>query len=113
MFFDEQVAKPVTADPFSLESLVAWLEKQPAGQTYCYTDHGYCLLGQYFAAHGYKDVQVFSDPIIKHAGCLTGTPYPREFNKIALGNWNDKVHTFGAALSRARALQGEQKGAER
>lgn len=45
----------VQADIFSLEGLIAWLEKQPARMEYCYLDNGDCLLGRYFTAMGFKE----------------------------------------------------------
>lgn len=39
MLYDKRWDKPeVNADPFSVDSLVAWLEKQPAAKVYCYAD---------------------------------------------------------------------------
>ena len=90
--------KQTRADPFSLESLIAWLEKQPADNTYCYLDHGYCLLSQYFIAQGMEAVHVFSCGGFKHDGI--DDDYPLEFDVIAA----EGVHTFGAALERARSL---------
>ena len=57
MLYDKRWDKPeVKADPFSLDSLVAWLEKQPAAKVYCYEDTGVCLLSQYFTAMGFERV---------------------------------------------------------
>lgn len=82
-------AKTVTSDPFTLESLIAWLEKQPAAVTYNWHDcNGACLIGIYFAVHGhpwdarrycnFTDFNTRSD--------IAGT----------------EPFTFGAALTRAR-----------
>lgn len=87
-------AKP---DIFALSTLIAWLEKQPAGMRYEYADcKGLCLLGQYMTAHG-----------VDWYGKLNGTdPY----TAICIAtNWGSSIavhssYTFGAALARARAL---------
>lgn len=76
------------ADPFSLESLIAWLEKQPADKKYDYFNcQGACLIDQYF-------------------GRITSFA---EYHDICeRTNWGAEIagpmpHTFGAALDRARA----------
>jgi hypothetical protein len=93
------------ADPFKLETLIAWLEYQPADKEYCYTDNGYCLLGQYFSAAGYKNVQVYSNLVFYHGCAKSRVEYPYSFNRIANGmddraDWK-YVRTFGGALKRA------------
>src|SRR5882672_5942259 len=40
------------SDLLSTASLVAWLEKQPAGNCYSYSSPYYCLLAKYFMDHG-------------------------------------------------------------
>lgn len=103
----------VKADPFTLENLIVWLEKQPPEKTYAYNCNGHCLLAQYFTDAGYENVRMFSE------GFLHGpkrsrlylrsarkqksfTPISAEFNQIAAA-WQDR--TFGGALVRARAVQ--------
>lgn len=87
----------VKADPLSLESLIAWLEKQPAEQEYCYYDNGYCLLARYFSAVGFKDVEVYGW-YWRHSDATKDIPLSDAFKMIAVqGKW-----TFGAALKRAR-----------
>ena len=100
-------------DPFSLESLVAWLERQPEDGAYCFGDCLKCMLAQYFTALGFDDVNL-SDVRMYHKG--GSVPLPAMFNAIALdafGVFNrpgDFRHTFGAALTRARAALASQKG---
>lgn len=82
-------------DVFSLEGLVAWLEKQPAGRTYNFHDcRGACLLAQYLAAHGIK-------------WAADGSSYA-EMVEVTTGHGIDvscnDPWTYGAALARARAL---------
>ena len=112
MLYDKRWDKPeVKADPFSLDSLIAWLEKQPGDETYCYIESGECLLTQYFTASGYNNVYMFTtgfwhgqDQIPGHAGRDEAiemgryTPLPAGFDRIA----HARPHTFGAALVRAR-----------
>jgi len=83
--------KPKVADVFSLDSLIAWLEKQPAETAYDWYDIEGCLSCAYLRAQGVRDPsgdgllsRVFSNHEQYHA---VGRPMP----------W-----TFGAALTRAR-----------
>lgn len=78
-------------DVFSLEGLIAWLETQPPLTRYNYADcNGHCLIGQYLTAHGYG----------------WGNGYYGSFltveDRVAIAD--NTRQTFGAALSRARAL---------
>lgn len=108
MLYDPKWQSEVKADPFSLESLIAWLEKQPAAKVYCYTDNGDCLLAQYFTAMGFERVEMLTR-IFDHAN---GTEkLPDFFNDIALDNMASRYatdkdrpddRTFAGALSRAR-----------
>lgn len=106
-------------DPFSLESLVAWLERQPGDKDYCYYDNGHCLLSQYFTAAGFKNVHMFTDCFWHGETRLRkdwgqdelllsgkGTRFPKSFDEIA----SIGARTFGAALQRARAALASQKG---
>ncbi|MEH2501198.1 hypothetical protein V1290_000009 [Bradyrhizobium sp. AZCC 1578] len=102
----------VKADPFSLESLIAWLEKQPADKTYDYGCNGHCLLAQYFTAMGFKDVCVGGTHFDhRRDGRRAFVCIPQNFGDIAIdrhsifGNGTDrKDRTFGGALKRARYL---------
>lgn len=98
MLYDKRWDNPeVKADPFSLESLIAWLEKQPAKRTYCYLDNGACLLGQYYLDRGFAAV---------HVGGMSVTlnghqqEMPDDFSDIPVGH----PRTFGGALRRARRV---------
>ena len=101
MFFDEQVGK-VKADPFSLESLIAWLEKQPRAKRYCYMDNGGCLMHQYFTHAGF-DVEWVGGWRFRTSDKNT-YDLSLEFSDIAaaLGP-GPRGLTFGAALDRAKA----------
>lgn len=97
MLYDKRWDKPeVKADPFSLETLIAWAEKQPAAKEYDYWCHR-CYLGQYFEAHGYK-INMIGVGTVTFSGQKTRN-LPPHFNHIAMS----EPRTFGAALERARA----------
>ena len=94
-------------DPFSLESLVAWLERQPGDGTYDYCDPFDCLLCRYFRAVG---IPVFSIALNIYDLERRGKRhiFPMALKHISYGpgyNW-----TYGAALTRARAALASQKG---
>jgi hypothetical protein len=91
-------------DPFSLASLVAWLERQDPNEDYCYSSTGECLLARYFSARGFSKVIMAANYFyhFPRSGSLYETAaLPPRFNAIARG----KLRTFGAALTRARELQ--------
>ncbi len=86
---------------FSLAGLVAWLEKQNPETEYQYTDCGGCLLHQYFVASG------INMPVGWGMGGSTWYDFnhhrsdlPEHFDGVSLRD----PHTFGAALTRAKAL---------
>jgi hypothetical protein len=100
MLYDPKWAKQAEtkADPFTLESLIAWLEKQPANSTYpFYNCRGECLFSQYLAHCGFAkrpvdyDREGFRGWDILHNDPLRGIAETEPW-------------TFGAALKRARAL---------
>lgn len=105
MLYDPKWEKKTKADPFTLESLIAWLEKQPRDTVYCYSKSRECLLTAYFTACGFKKVGV--NPYNFHHNDGTGQvniKLPDHFDNIAYGRDGQSSCTFGAALSRARAL---------
>jgi hypothetical protein len=77
----------VKADPFSLESLIAWLEKMPAEKEYNWASAN-CLLCQYLAEKGRNPMREY-----------------RLFNlDLRCDVAQARPWTFGAALERARKL---------
>lgn len=92
----------IKADPFSLESLIAWLERQPAGGTYDYCDARRCVLCQYFRAVGFPAPIVAMNTVYPNAKLESGIKFPTSFWTVAAGV-GDRKWTFGAALKRARA----------
>lgn len=104
--FVEPQHQPITtkpADPFTLPALIAWLETMPGDGVYCFVDNGECLLAQYFAANGYKNINM-GPYDFEHGRDCTKVSLPRAFNDIA----NDDDMTFGAALTRARQALADQ-----
>ena len=100
MLYDKRWDKPeVKADPFSLESLIAWAEKQPADKHYDFWCNQ-CYLGQYFEAHGFEVVSIGTGTVL-FRGSTGRMTLPPHFNAIAEAT----PHTFGAALARARAIR--------
>ena len=86
-------------DVFSLDGLIAWLEKQPAEKKYCYMDTGACLLCQYLVSIGVPFEGVYGTywddaNNVTHDIPASVAHIPVEYPR-----------TFGAALSRARALR--------
>lgn len=106
MLYDPKWSKPeVKADPFKLETLIAWLEKQPADKPYDYTCNGHCLLAQYFSSYGFSDVNMAGQRFFHRDGIMVDLP--KHFNDVACGTVEpifSMRRTFGAALERARAL---------
>jgi hypothetical protein len=88
--------KIVKPDVFSLESLIAWLEKQPAETNYGWGRMGDCLLHQYLIAHGQDWRKDY------HKLRVTICDGPRNGAKVFIAL--HEPHTFGAALARARKV---------
>jgi hypothetical protein len=86
------------ADPFKLETLIAWLEKQPAAGEYEYTSSTGCALCQYFRAQGIN-VRTLDICGFSVVGSYTEHSYPRAFAEAT----RSLPWTYGAALERARA----------
>jgi len=99
--WDKTHIKP---DVFSLESLIAWLEKQPARKSYDFFCPGECLLGQWTRS---IDPAATAADVDNNAYYykVNGTVVDlRQHQDIAMtGNWS-----FGAALDRARKALGER-----
>jgi len=90
------------ADPFSLETLIAWLEKQPLeGKYYFFSTHN-CLLARYFKAQGFSKVEVSGFSVL-----LDGTwcELPLSFRRTATTSptWKFWLGKFGASLATARS----------
>ena len=106
MLYDKRWEKPeVKADPFSLESLIAWLEKQPADKPYDYIDSTNCLLCQYFRSVGFN-VYTLSGNDFDIRGRLGFIEFPVILQNVSQGDYETerrRAWTYGAALARARA----------
>jgi len=95
------IAKPVEAKPFTLESLIAWLETKKGDEEYSVydTDGGACgcLFAQYAVHRGYDANFDGYVALLKGAGTFPSDP-------VECVSCNEP-YTFGAALLRARAYQ--------
>lgn len=100
MLYDKRWDKQTEtkADPLSLESLISWLEKQPASKTYDYENcRGKCLYGQYMASHGIRWSESGA------CGRHSSTQERAEFCDLVYAACaSEAPWTFGAALARAR-----------
>lgn len=99
--------------PLSTESLVAWLEKQPAEGRYDFRNPYNCLLCQYFRDMGLPVVSVIPDGWREkwEAGHRLH-PLPEGWNKVAEGKpWDESTRGFGSALERARELLAKEVAA--
>jgi hypothetical protein len=85
----------VKAEPRSLESLVAWLEKQPPEKSYSFLEPSTCLVAQWLISNGETNYCLFSEEIEAMFG---GRGLEIVDGIGPAGEW-----TFGAALKRARA----------
>lgn len=105
MLYNKNWDKPeVKADPFSLESLIAWLEKMPADETYNYVNGRACLLCQYLTNSGLEGVEVGACATYSTDRWKTKRQLSDSFWSVSadLEHPRDPTWTFGAALSRAR-----------
>ena len=94
MLYDPKWEQKTKADPLSLASLIAWLERHPADETYCYMDSGECLAAQYNQSIG----RVYQTP--NPIRTYFGRSFDAHLERIAL----EYPRNFGAALERARAI---------
>lgn len=95
MLYDKRWDAKVKADPFSLESLIAWLEKQNPAKRYDYIDSSNCVIAQYLKACGAAEYDLA----------------PSELERLGwldIARWGSEPETFGAALARARAELAKQ-----
>lgn len=84
--------KEVKTDPKSIDSLIAWLEKQPSGQEYNYRFADECLVAAYFKSAGIYEGMLLSHEVDELYG-NTAVSYP----------W-----TYGDALARAREVRAQR-----
>lgn len=97
MLYDKRWDKQIKADPLTIESLIAWLEKRDPKATYRYEDcEGGCLYGQYMAAMGF--------PWLEACGKSNNTAIGAFESQVYYDVASEKPRTFGAALERARKL---------
>lgn len=91
----------VKADPFKLETLIAWLETQNPRTEYDYTNPQDCVLCRYFTAQGFKGVNVAQN-LLWHEGAAGHTKFPEAMWNVAYCDRDPG--TYGAVLKRARKI---------
>ena len=107
MFLEDKTVNPgvkVEVDPFSLEALIAWLEKQDPAEPYSNANAHLgckgCVFARYAAHLGYPDGPEGYSSLLKDWGTWPDDPY-----------WAvsvDYPFTLGGALQRARNLLSER-----
>lgn len=108
MFVSDRSLNPgITHRPYTLESLVAWLETMQATEIYCYESNGGCLVARYLADHGHQQLNVGSASIFFSPpnGGHKFMNMPNGWNAIAV----QEPRTFGSALLRARSYLDAQR----
>lgn len=101
MLYDPKWEVETKADPMDYKTFVGWLEKQPSDKTYCYLNHGACLVADYLSAMGYEYVQVYScgDFVHRVGRKKVNAVYPTQLDRISI----ESPHTYGEALERAKS----------
>lgn len=89
MLYDPKWGTKVKTANQNLVGFIAWLEKQPPAGEYKYTLSDRCALAQYLKSQGEKHFSLLSFQVAEWTG---------DENIV-----RDHPHTFGAALTRARA----------
>src|SRR5438552_3652088 len=69
-------------DVLSLESLISWLEGQPAKAKYDYTSTNHCLLCQYLKSKGFTDINLGPYEFI-HGPFRVHCELPPNWNEIS------------------------------
>jgi hypothetical protein len=96
MLYDKRWDKTeIKSDPFSLESLVAWLETRRENEKYRPWDLSSCLLGQWSKSNGLDKKQI----LVKSYELGRTEPF---LTIASIDGPQGEPHTFGAALNRAR-----------
>lgn len=93
-----------TPDVFSLDGLIAWLEKQPADGAYDFWDYKNCALCQYLHAQGLvAEDGAVGEPQENYRRMATAQS--GDVHRVAVGGNRKSDWTFGEMLSRARAVR--------
>lgn len=106
MLYDPKWEQETKADPFSLESLIAWLETKPPQEKYDFCEWNNCLLAQWLQSIDPSAKVEQGGPHGYYYRALGRSIDLYRFQKIATSDryWVAKNMTFGAALKRARKL---------
>ena len=106
MLYDPKWEKKIKTevDPFSLHTLIAWLETQNPATTYSYLDIDGCPLARYFRAHGFHGAFCGATKFNYFNWWCFWWPLrkgriPHEFNEAVICG----PKTYGGVLERARA----------
>lgn len=103
MLYDPKWEQKRDADVFSVAGLIAWLETQDPTTEYDYCVPGTCLAAQYLMSKGFSE----SKDYVIFPGSLNRVIPGLKFITSGHGaRGENRAWTFGAALARAREVQG-------
>lgn len=113
MFLEDKskfpLVAPAKADPFTLDSLISWLETKDPAETYNHKcTNGSCLIGQYSAAHGFPHLPYYLQTMKFDAAIppvRKGRMTIKAHIEIYHPGFDIREATFGAALTRARSIK--------
>lgn len=100
----KHVTAPVAPDPFSLDALIAWLEKQDAAREYDWYSCDNCMIAQYLRSVTDNFLSVGATTWIDTKG--RAYTLPDFFSDVGCEGFSRS--TFGRALDRARAIREAQ-----
>lgn len=108
MFLEDKTVNPgVTYTPFSLESLIAWLETQDPEKRYDWHQcQGACLLSQYAYAIG-EDGSHYNALIPKFKAAMGLSGLDGMYASFPISSYiaREAPWSYGAALARAKSFQ--------
>lgn len=112
MLYDPKWEQQTKAEPFSLDSLIAWLEKQPENDSYPFCEWNNCLLAQWLREAD-SSARCVGGERGPNGYYMDGFSYRangrivdlRHLMYVAAGDDYERDNTYGAALERARALR--------
>jgi hypothetical protein len=99
-------------EPFTLDSLIGWLETKNPTETYCWMKTGKCLFALYgeFVTGVSRNAGAYALAVEGFWKVPIHEILERRLGEPLCGVASLSPHTFGAALTRARALRAS-KGA--
>jgi hypothetical protein len=105
MLFNPAWKEAKTGDKFSLDTLIAWLERQPVDGTYNYLNGNQCLLAKYYTEMYGEPIWVRSYGNHGPANLPRDIPSPDTFWRVASACGGNGEWSFKDALRRAREYQ--------